>query len=276
MAASRPAAISPADASGVAKFIASEACKRVALLTGAGVSVAAGIPDFRSPGGMYATLPSGRITCSERERAMFKQEPMYVVDKGVFTNNAFPYLEVRRPFILGSIQRKWKPTVAHWFARLLHEHGKLVSVYTQNIDGLDYHVGLPDEYIVPVHGSIGRVQCEACGALHDAAEFAKKVETNIKDIYDMDPNAPAESTEIPCDKCRKPQVKPSTVLFGSSLPALFFDKTERELPSLDLLIIAGTSLQVSPANGVAAQVDCPRVLVNRDAVGQDLGLRFAD
>eukprot|EP00282_Hemiselmis_andersenii_P035968 CAMPEP_0169433134 /NCGR_PEP_ID=MMETSP1042-20121227/3848_1 /TAXON_ID=464988 /ORGANISM="Hemiselmis andersenii, Strain CCMP1180" /LENGTH=275 /DNA_ID=CAMNT_0009543651 /DNA_START=152 /DNA_END=975 /DNA_ORIENTATION=- len=275
MAASRPAAISSADASGVARFIASEACKKVALLTGAGVSVAAGIPDFRSPGGMYATLPADKITCSEEERAMFKREPMYVVDKGIFTHNAFPYLEVRRPFILGSIQKKWKPTVAHWFARLLFEHNLLQSVYTQNIDGLDYHVGLPDDRIVPVHGSIGRVECEACGARHDAAEFAQRVEERIKDLYDMDPNAPTESSEILCNKCRKPQVKPSTVLFGSQLPSLFFERTERELPDLDLLIIAGTSLQVSPANGVAGAVGFPRVLVNRDAVGQELGLRFA-
>ena len=70
--------------------------------------------------------------------------------------NAFPYLEVRRPFILGTAQQKWKATISHHVFDLLHQLGKLTRLYTQNIDGLDFQV-VPRDKIVPVHGSLGTV-----------------------------------------------------------------------------------------------------------------------
>lgn len=80
---------------GVARFLKSSQCKSVALLTGAGVSVAAGIPDFRSPGGMYATLKPELLTATEQQKRMMASDPTYVVEKTMFRANAFPYLEVR-------------------------------------------------------------------------------------------------------------------------------------------------------------------------------------
>ena len=92
-----------------------------------------------------------------------RQDPITVVMKDMFFQNAFPYLEVRRPFILGTRARKWKATLSHRFAELLHKRtGKLTRLYTQNIDGLDYQCELPSDKIVAVHGSIGRVACEGC------------------------------------------------------------------------------------------------------------------
>jgi NAD-dependent SIR2 family protein deacetylase len=126
--------------SGVAKFIGSDACKSVCVLTGAGISCAAGIPDFRSPGGMYDTLQPDKITASEQHRSMMRDDPVTVVQKGLFMQNQFPYHEVRRPFILGTQQRQWKATLAHRFLELLHRHGKLRKIFTQNIDGLDYQL----------------------------------------------------------------------------------------------------------------------------------------
>ena len=93
----------------------------------------------------------------------------------MFFANQFPYLEVRRPFILGTQQRQWRATIGHRFIELLHKHGKLTRLYTQNIDGLDYQCeGLPAEKIIPVHGTIGRVSCEKCGAEQDHAAFCDK------------------------------------------------------------------------------------------------------
>lgn len=265
-----------ADLAGLARFILSTECKSIVVITGAGVSVASGIPDFRSPGGMYDTLRPELITATEDERRLMELDPTYVVEKNMFLRNPFPYLEVRRPFILGVRDRKWKPTIAHHFAQLLHSKtGKLTRVYTQNIDGLTQAVGLPDDKIVPVHGTIGETACEHCGAGMDFNAFCDRVESNIRDIYDPR-NGPEESEPIRCDSCGRATVKPKTVLFGSSLPEEFFERTREDLPSADLLIVAGTSLVVSPANSLVYNVpqNTQRVIVNNERVGRELGIDY--
>ena len=263
----------------LANFILSDDCKSIAILTGAGVSVASGIPDFRSSGGLYDTLRPELITCSEQERRLMAMDPTYVVSWDIFSQNAFPYLEVRRPFILGTAERKWKATLAHRFAELLHtKTGKLTRVYTQNIDGLDRQCqGLSADKIVPVHGSISRVACEGCQTPMDFDRFCELVRSNIKDIYKVDALAPATSSPIPCPACQKPLVKPTTVLFGRSLPMEFFEKLEQDLPTVDLLIVAGTSLVVSPANSVVYKVPdtTQRVVINLEPVGEDLGIEYS-
>mmetsp|Transcript_22552 Transcript_22552/g.58389 ORF Transcript_22552/g.58389 Transcript_22552/m.58389 type:complete len:442 (-) Transcript_22552:3609-4934(-) len=280
------AAVSTADAAGgggcsselsrVARFIASDDCQNICILSGAGVSVAAGIPDFRSPGGMYDTLKPELITATPRQRSLMATDPTYVVEYDMFMENAFPYLEVRRPFILGTAKQQWKSTISHHFFDLLHEQGKLARLYTQNIDGLDFQTHIPRDKIVPVHGSIGAVACEACNHPMDTGAFCELVQSNIKDIYRKDAEAPSESSPILCEKCGKPTVKPTTVLFGAGLPEVFFDSMVEDLPTCDLLIVAGTSLVVSPANMVAYKVPSTtmRLVANREPVGQELGITY--
>ena len=265
------------DLAGVAKFLASSECRSVAQLTGAGMSSGAGIPDFRSPGGMYDTLKPELITATAGQRRAMSVNPTAVVEKDMFFNNPYPYLEVRRPFILGTREQRWKATLSHRFVELLHAKGKLTRLYTQNIDGLDYQcASIPAEKIVPVHGSIGRVACESCGAESDFDGFCDQVQSKIKDIYQQDDKAPAESSPIECAKCGRPTVKPTTVLFGGQLPELFFRRAQQDLPSVDLLIIAGTSLVVAPANSLVYSVPeaCVRLVVNREEVGAELGVRY--
>jgi NAD-dependent deacetylase sirtuin 2 len=267
----------PVDLAGLARLILSNECQSIALLTGAGVSVASGIPDFRSPGGMYATLRPELLTASKQERNLMQSDPTYVVSWDIFKKNQFPYLEVRRPFILGTRDKMWKPTIAHRFAELLHRKtNKLTRIYTQNIDGLDRHCNIPLDKIVPVHGSLAQVSCEGCGHQADFDEFCTEVRLNIKDIYNQDEQAPATSTPILCKECNRPLVKPSTVLFGRDLPAEFFELSEVDLPRLDLLIVAGTSLVVSPANSLVYRVpeSTIRVIVNQEPVGAELGIEY--
>ena len=145
------------------------------------------VPDFRSPGGMYDTLRPELITATEKQRQLMKVDPTYVVERGMFFENSFPYLEVRRPFILGTRDHKWKATIAHRFAELLHKKtNKLTRVYTQNIDGLDRQCDIPDDKIVNVHGTLSRASCESCGTEVDFEDFCKDVEQSIKDIYNID------------------------------------------------------------------------------------------
>jgi len=264
------------DLAGVAELIRSGACRSIAVLTGAGVSTGAGIPDFRSPGGMYDSLRPELITATDRQRARMRQDPTWVVMKEMFFENQFPYMEVRRPFILGTQGMKWRPTLSHWFMKFLEEEKLLKRLFTQNIDGLDYHTGISRDLVCNVHGSIGKVVCENCGTEMPLDTFCHEVRTKIKDIYGTDPEAPAESSNILCPSCNRPTLKPSTVLFGSALPSSFFTLAQDDLPAADLLIVAGTSLVVSPANGVVRMVpkDCPRLIVNKEPVGQDLGIRY--
>ena len=228
--------------------------------------------DFRSPGGMYDTLRPELLTATDQERARMKIDPTAVVSWDLFRNNQLPYLEVRRPFILGLAKRQWKPTLSHCFLSMLSEKNILRRIYTQNIDGLDYQLDrVPKDKIVPVHGSLGRTQCEFCEAEMDTQEFHDLLEEHIKDIYDL-PNvkAPADSTPILCKHCGNPGIKPATVLYGRSLPSMFFEKVQEDLPVCDLCIVIGTSLTVFPAASIPSSVPntTPRVLINRDEVGE--------
>jgi NAD-dependent SIR2 family protein deacetylase len=252
--------------------------RNIAVLTGAGISVASGIPDFRSPGGMYDTLRPELLTATPAQRRMMSADRTAVVDIDLFKDNQFPYLEVRRPFILGTAEKKWKPTIAHFFFRLLQDKGILRRIYTQNIDGLQFDCGIPDEKIVAVHGTISEAACEKCGNICPKDRFITAVRENIINIYDPnDPEAPRSSTNICCLSCGAPQVKPRTVLFGTSLPRNFFSCAGEDFPdNVDLLIVAGTSLVVMPAGGLVGAVSysTPRVVVNLEQVGTELGLEY--
>jgi len=267
----------PNDLNALARFILSPECKSVIALTGAGVSVASGIPDFRSPGGMYETLQPNLITATAEQRSLMEIDPTYVVEKQMFLQNAFPYLEVRRPFILGTQKNQWRATIAHRFFELLHtKTDKLTRMYTQNIDGLDYQcTDIPKEKILNVHGKLCEAACEVCGTDVDFDDFCDSVESSIKNIYDKDDaSAPSSSKPIRCQSCGNPTVKPKTVLFGGSLPDEFFNCVEQDCSGADLLIVAGTSLVVSPANSLVTRVgkDCRRLVVNMDPVGQEFGI----
>jgi len=239
------------------------------------LTIVVGIPDFRSPGGMYDTLRPELLTATEMQRKEMGLNPTAVVDWSLFRENQLPYLELRRPFILGIHQGKWKPTLGHYFLKVLEERGLLQRVYSQNIDGLEYKAGV--EKIVSCHGSLGCASCEFCSNRVDMDWFIEQVESNIKNIYDPS-DGPRESSHIYCPVCGRPGVKPSTVLYGRQLPSDFYDSMSLDFPSrVDLLFIIGTSLSVGPANQIPCRVSpaCRRVVVNMEPVGEELGLDFS-
>ena len=189
--------------------------------------------DFAGVKEFVSSVPIDSVT-----KPWYKKSPMHMKD--MFYQNQFPYMEVRRPFILGIQRRQWKATISHWFMKFLEEEGLLTRLYTQNIDGLDYQTGISPQNVCNVHGSIGVVHCEGCGETMSFDDFCGEVQTKIKDIYGIDDTAPKESSNIICRRCERPLVKPSTVLFGASLPGAFFTHSQTEFLGVDLLIVAGT------------------------------------
>lgn len=255
----------------VADFIQSDRCRKILILAGAGMSVASGIPDYRSQNGFYATLQHDRITCTPDERRAIREDPSCALEQTLFLENPLPCLELKRDFILGTWQKRWKATLAHRFVELLHSKTKkLARLYTQNIDGLeDQCTQLPTQKRLAVHGSMDRAECAVCGSSMDFDVFCRKVQLQIKDVSGRDPAAPEQSVPIVCPNCGKPTVKPAIVLFRSSLPRLFFDCIQEDVQGVDLLLILGTSLRVAPANSLVYRVprSCLRVLLNLEAAG---------
>jgi NAD-dependent SIR2 family protein deacetylase len=270
----------PRSLSDVAQFIRSEQCQSIAILAGAGMSVASGIPDFRSAGGLYDTLRPGLLTATTEERDAIRMDPTLALDTVLFLQNPLPCLELNRPFILGTRDRVWKATLAHRFVELLHvKTGKLTRLYQQNIDGLEGQCEkLPREKIIMVHGSMDEAECAACRQKSNFHTFCSQVEEKIKDLSGLDPKAPESSSPIACDLCSYEAMKPSIVLFRSPLPEIFFHSAQQDLPNVDLLLIIGTSLAVAPANSLVYR--CPqttmRVVINREPVGFRLGIDYSE
>ena len=179
-------------------------------------------------------------------------------DISFFRNNPLPFYTLAHELYPG----RYRPTIAHYFIRLLSDKGMLLKLFTQNIDCLEREAGVPDDKIVEAHGSFARQRCIECQTAYP------------DDLM----RATVEKAEVP--HCITPQcnglVKPDIVFFGEQLPEAFF--RNHSLPSkADLCIVMGTSLSVQPfasLPGFAAE-GVPRILINKEIVG-DLGCRADD
>jgi len=232
----------------VADYIKKNNVKRVVVMTGAGISTSAGIPDFRSHDtGLYANLARLNLPYAEA-----------VFDISYFRSNPRPFYELAHELYPG----KYRPTVTHAFVSLLHKKGMLLKAFTQNIDCLEREAGVPGDKIVEAHGSFATQRCIDCGL--EYPEDRMKEAIAIK--------------EVPyCERTRcGGLVKPDIVFFGEALPESFH--RNRGLPaSADLAIVMGTSLTVQPFASLPSFVreETPRILINMERVG-NLGSRPDD
>lgn len=247
--------------------------KSVAVLTGAGISVAAGIPDFRTPGtGLYSRLSDLGLPYAE---AVFQLD--------FFRTNPHPFYEVSRAFLTppeGSI----KPTYAHHFIKQLDDRGLLMLNFTQNIDGLELIAGLRSEKLVQAHGHMRTAHCIDCSKEYDMKEFLQHLENHTMfyctECVLNEPTADNEASllhsgnESAKNSTSNPEfrglIKPDIVFFGESLPEDFKVRKD-DIEKADLVIVMGTSLQVFPFASLIglAPRDVPVVLINRDNPGVD-------
>ncbi|KAM9318277.1 NAD-dependent protein deacetylase sirtuin-2 [Pholidichthys leucotaenia] len=227
---------------GVAQYIKSGKCKNIICMVGAGISTSAGIPDFRSPGtGLYANLQKYNLPYPE---AIFQID--------YFKEHPEPFFALAKELYPG----QFKPTICHYFMKMLKDKGLLTRCYTQNIDTLERVAGLEGEDLIEAHGTFYTSHCMSfCCRKEYSLDWMKEK------IF---------SDNIPkCDKCSS-LVKPDIVFFGENLPVRFFTSIKMDFPLCDLLIVMGTSLQVQPFASLVGRVSkrCPRLLINMEKAGQ--------
>lgn len=220
--------------------------KNIMLCVGAGISTAAGIPDFRTPGtGLYDNLSKYNLS---------QAEDVFCID--YFSTNPAPFYNLARELRPG----KFKPTMTHHLFALLAEKGILLRCYTQNIDGLERQAGVESKYLVEAHGTFSTASCPFCATSVDIDTMNKALEDEI----------PLKcSKQMSDDSVCNRFVKPDIVFFGEGLPKRFLNSKIVDVEKADLCITMGTSLSVPPFCFLPEEVNagCDNLLVNRDRVG---------
>ena len=192
-----------------------EEAHRVVIFTGAGVSTESGIPDFRSPGGLWT-----------------KMAPIDFQD---FVNSADIRAEAwRRKFEIDKTIKQAEPNKGHMAIAKLVDMGKASHVITQNIDNLHQASGIPPEKVIELHGNGTYAKCLDCGERHELFW--------VREMFEASGSAPV------CRSCRG-IVKSATISFGQAMPEEEMNRAREATLGCDLFIAIGSSLQVYPAAG---------------------------
>jgi NAD-dependent protein deacetylase/lipoamidase len=216
--------------------------RRAVVFTGAGISTESGIPDFRSPGGIWtrmAPIDFADFLASEEAR----RETW------------------RRRFAMDETFRAAAPNRGHRAVAELVRRGKVAAVITQNIDGLHQASGIAEDQVIELHGNSTYGHCLDCKARHELDA--------LRADFERDGSAPL------CGACGG-FVKTATISFGQAMPAEPMRRSEFEALAADLFIVAGSSLVVYPAAGfpeLAQRNGATLVIINREPTALD---RIAD
>jgi NAD-dependent deacetylase len=228
------------DATALARLIA--AARRAVVFTGAGISTESGIPDFRSPGGIWTQMA-----------------PIYFDD---FLASEEARRETwRRRFAMQDTFGAAEPNRGHRAVDALVRRRKVSAVITQNIDGLHQASGIPDDKVIELHGNTTYATCLDCGTRHELAEIRIAFEH------------PGEHQGVAprCVRC-KGFVKTATISFGQAMPPEPMRRAEIETLAADLYLVLGSSLVVYPAAGfpeLAKRNGAILAIVNREATPLD-------
>lgn len=212
--------------------------ERAVVFTGAGISTESGIPDFRSPGGIWT-----------------KMQPIYFQD---FVASEEKRREAwTRTFsgVTGWVGAK--PNVGHYAVAKLVRQGKVAAVITQNVDNLHQDSGVPPHKVIELHGNASYAKCLDCGLRHELEVLKQSF---------------LGRGEIPACRSCGGIVKTATISFGQAMPEPEMERANEETLACDLFIVLGSSLVVYPAAGfplLAKRNGARLVIVNREPTEQD-------
>ena len=213
--------------------------RRAVVFTGAGISTESGIPDFRSPGGIWTRFKpidyQDFVSSEEARRETWRRK--------IETDKSMTVAE---------------PNRGHLAVASLVSRGIVGHVITPNIDGLHQKSGVPAERVIELHGNATYAKCLNCGQRHEIAP--------IKAAFAKDETLPI------CDACGSDLVKTATISFGQAMPEDEMRRAEAATLECDLFIVVGSSLVVYPAAGfpvVAKRNGAKLAILNREATDLD-------
>ena len=210
----------------------------VVFFTGAGISTESGVPDFRSPGGVWT-----------------KYQPVYFQD--FMTSEAARIRHWQLKKATYELYKKVQPNIGHYAIRDFEKRGHLLGLITQNIDGLHGIAGVSDEKIVELHGTDRLVTCLQCGKRFEPASVYEK----LVEVF----------TAPTCDTCDG-LLKSANVSFGQQMPAEAMKRAQAWSEQAEFFIVIGSSLQVQPAASfpvIAKRSGALLAIVNRDETPLD-------
>jgi len=213
---------------------------KILVILGAGGSVG---PDFRSPGGLYDSIAKAAVL--EDPSQVFEIDTFFQ-DPSIFWRFAHTIFPSEKP----------EHSKVHFFIEELQRRGKLLRLYSQNVDTLE--VGISPEKLRCVHGSWRENKCHRCGAVHS--------------IEDIRPHVVSGTVPV-CQFCAGP-IKPGIVFFGESTN---LNRVEAEMDAMeaDLLLVIGTSLRVAPISEFPKYMpNIPSILINRTVIDCQFSARL--
>ena len=208
------------------------------VFTGAGISTESGIPDFRSPGGIWDTMKPIEFDSFLRSPEMRREA-------------------WRRRFAMEEMFAGAKPNAGHDAVAQLVRRGKVKCVITQNIDNLHQASGIPTKKIVELHGNTTYATCLECDRRYEIAE--------LRAIFEDDGVVP----DCACGGI----VKTATVSFGQAMPEAAMVRAHEAAATCDFFLVAGSSLVVYPAAGfplIAKRAGAKLTILNRTPTDQDV------
>lgn len=213
--------------------------RKVAVFTGAGVSTESGIPDFRSPGGLWTKYDPGDFTIDKFLGSPQTRKKMW--------------LRLRE----GGLMEDALPNAAHLAIVELEKMSKLSALITQNIDNLHQKAGSSPKLIRELHGNMQMLVCLNCQKRYPIALIKEKH---------------SASDEVPaCQECQG-ILKPDIIFFGEMLPQQTFSQATRDAEECDLMLVIGSSLVVYPAANIpvhAKQAGAKLAIINKGPTDQD-------
>jgi NAD-dependent deacetylase len=211
---------------------------RIVVFTGAGISTESGIPDFRSPGGVWSRM-----------------KPIYFQD---FVASEDKRREAWTRVFSGAAGWVGKePNAGHHAVARLIADGRASSVITQNVDNLHQASGVPTDRVIELHGNASYATCLSCGLRHELED--------LRPVF-------VDRGEIPACRTCGELVKSATISFGQAMPETPMLRAEEETYACDLFLVLGSSLVVTPAAHfpVKAKRNGARlVIINREETPLD-------